>query len=75
MPARDSDAVSDCEGETSLASADRGLEFVSGQQLDRESASHIPANMIGRFLDDGDLWKLQRMLLKKKPPAHRYDGR
>jgi hypothetical protein len=29
----------------------------------------IPANMIGRFLDDGDLWKPQRMLIKKKPPA------
>jgi hypothetical protein len=25
--------------------------------------------MIGRFLDDGDLRKLHRMLIKKKPPA------
>jgi hypothetical protein len=55
--------------EASLAGADRGLEFVSGHQLDPESASQIPANMIGRLLDDGDLRKLHRMLLKKKPPA------
>jgi hypothetical protein len=25
--------------------------------------------MIGRFLDHGDLQKLHRMLIKKKPPA------
>jgi hypothetical protein len=53
----------------SLARADRGLAFVSGQQLDPVSAAQVPANMIGRFLDDGDLRKLQQMLLKKKPPA------
>jgi hypothetical protein len=45
------------------------LEFASGHQLDPESAGQIPANMIGRFLDDGDLRKLQGMLFKKKPPA------
>jgi hypothetical protein len=32
-------------------------------------AGHVPANMIGRFLDDGDLQKLHRMLIKKKPTA------
>jgi hypothetical protein len=53
----------------SLAGADRGLKFVSGQQLDPESAGQIPANMIGRFLDDDDLRRLHRMLVKKKPPA------
>jgi hypothetical protein len=53
----------------SLAGADRGLEFASGHQLDPVSAEQIPANMIGRFLDDGDLQKLHRMLIKKKPPA------
>jgi hypothetical protein len=53
----------------SLAGADRGLEFASGHQLDPESAGQIPANMIGRFLDDGDLRNLHRMLVKKKPPA------
>jgi hypothetical protein len=53
----------------SLVGADLGLEFASGQQLDPESAGQIPANMIGRFLDDGDLQKLHQALLKKKPPA------
>jgi hypothetical protein len=53
----------------SLAGADRGLEYASAHQLDPESAGQIPANMIGRLLDDGDLRKLQRMHIKKKPPA------
>jgi hypothetical protein len=52
-----------------LAGADRDVEFVSAHQLDPESARHVPANMIGRRLDDGDLRKLHRMLIKKKPPA------
>jgi hypothetical protein len=38
----------------SLAGADRGLEFASAHQLDPLSAEQIPANMIGRLLDDGD---------------------
>jgi hypothetical protein len=37
--------------------------------LDAESARQIPAAMVGRLLDDGDLRKMQRMLIKKKPPA------
>jgi hypothetical protein len=53
----------------SLAGADRDLEFASGHQLDPLSAEQIPANMIGRFLDDGDLRKLHRIVIKKKPPA------
>jgi hypothetical protein len=52
-----------------LAGADRELEFVAGHPLGQESADQIPANMMGRFLDDGDLRKLHRTLLKKKPPA------
>jgi hypothetical protein len=52
-----------------LAGDDRELEFVSGHELDPASADQIPANMIGRLLDDGDLRKLHRMLFKKKPPA------
>jgi hypothetical protein len=40
-----------------------------GHQLDPLSAEQIPANMIGRVLDDGDLRKLHGMLVKKKPPA------
>jgi hypothetical protein len=46
-----------------------GLSSTSGHQLDPESAGQIPANMVGRFLDDGDLQKLHQMLIKKKPPA------
>jgi hypothetical protein len=53
----------------SLSGADRGLEFTSGHQLHPESAGQNPANMIGRFLDDSNLQKLHRMLIKKKPPA------
>jgi hypothetical protein len=49
-----------------LAGADRDLEFVSGHKLDQDSVQLIPANMIGRLLDDGDLRKLHQMLLKKK---------
>jgi hypothetical protein len=37
--------------------------------LDTESARQIPEAMIGRLLNDGDLRRLQRMILKKKPPA------
>jgi hypothetical protein len=37
----------------SLAGADRQLEFASGHQLDPLNARPVPANMIGRFLDDG----------------------
>jgi hypothetical protein len=55
---------------------DRGLEFASGHQLDPLSAEQIPASMIGCLLNQGDLRKLQRllmklqgMLLKKKPLA------
>jgi hypothetical protein len=53
----------------SPAGADRQLEFASGHQLDPISAEQTPANMIGRLLDPGDLQKLHRMLIKKKPPA------
>jgi hypothetical protein len=52
-----------------MAGADRELEFASGHQLDPLSAELIPANMIGKFVDDSDLQKLHRMLIKKRPPA------
>jgi hypothetical protein len=55
-----------------LAGADRELEFVSGYQLGL-SAEQIPANMMGRLLNRGDLRKLHQMLLKKKPIRHRWD--
>jgi hypothetical protein len=50
-----------------LSGADRRLGFASAQQLDPASSEQISANMIGRFLNDGDLRKLQPMLLKKNP--------
>jgi hypothetical protein len=53
----------------SLARADRELEFASGRQLDPESARQVPADMLGRRLNRGDLQKLHQILLKKKPPA------
>ena len=65
---RPPDSVTTTRLKASLAGADRDLEFVSGHKLDRESAGQIPANMIGRFLDNGDLRELHRMLIKK-PPA------
>jgi hypothetical protein len=52
-----------------LAGADRELEFASGHQLDPKSAGQIPAKMIDRLLDDGDLRKLPRAITPKKPPA------
>jgi hypothetical protein len=61
---------------------DCGLEFASGDHIHPLSAEQIPANMMGRLLNHGDLrklrklWrfqrilmKLQAMLLKKNPPA------
>jgi hypothetical protein len=53
----------------SLAGVDRELEFASGHQLDSLAAEQIPANMIVKFLDDGDLRNLHQMLINKKPPA------
>jgi hypothetical protein len=48
----------------------RGLELASGHQIDPLSAERIPANMISRFLDPGDLRnRLLTGLLRKKPPA------
>jgi hypothetical protein len=41
----------------------------SSHQLDPLSAEQIPADLIGRLLDDGDLWKLHQMLIRKKLPA------
>jgi hypothetical protein len=57
----ESTSLLDARLKASLARADRGLAFVSGHKLDPISAAQIPANMIGRLLDNGDLRKLQRM--------------
>ena len=50
-----------------LAGIDVGLEFVSGVELDEASSQQIPAEMIGRLLDDRDLRRLQRSIVPKKP--------
>jgi hypothetical protein len=49
-----------------LAGAFNSCQGTSSTRTARGGSS---ANMIGRLLDDGDLRKLHRMLLKKKPPA------
>jgi hypothetical protein len=59
----------DARLKASLSGAHQELEFVSGHQLDSESAEQIPENMLGRRLNRGDLRKLHQMLVKKKPPA------
>jgi hypothetical protein len=48
---------------------DQGLDFAVGHELDEQSARQIPADMIGRLLDDGDLRRLQRIITRKKPTA------
>ena len=48
---------------------DQGLEFAVGHELDEVSARQIPADMIGRLLDDGDLRRLERIITRKKPAA------
>jgi len=52
-----------------VAGLDDGLEFTNGHELDDESGRQIPNDMTGRLLDDGDLRRLQRALMRKKPPA------
>jgi hypothetical protein len=53
----------------SLSGADRGLDFAGSHEIDKASARQIPADMIGRFLDDGDLRELLEAITSKKPPA------
>ena len=48
---------------------DQGLDFAVGHELDEESARQIPADMIGRLLDDDDLRRLERIITPKKPAA------
>jgi len=58
-----------------LASRQRWLGQIASStsppphELDEASARQIPAAMLGWLLDDGDLRKLERMILRKKPPA------
>ena len=50
-----------------MSGADRGLNFAGAHELDAKSARQVPADMIGRLLDDGDIRKLQRAITPKKP--------
>ena len=64
----ESSALIQARMKAAVLGLDPGLEC-DGYQLDEASATQIPKEMIGRLLDDGDLRRLQRMLLTKKPPA------
>ena len=52
-----------------VSGADRGLDFASAHQLDAKSASQVPADMIGRLLNDGDLRRLQQVIAPEEPAA------
>jgi hypothetical protein len=51
-----------------LSGADKGLAFISGDVLDPDSVGEMPSDLLGSLLDQSDLRKLERLLLKKKPP-------
>jgi hypothetical protein len=65
----DSNALIHAHLKAAVYGLDKGLDFAGAHELDEASAHQIPASLIGRLLDDGDLRKLQRMLIKKRPPA------
>ena len=44
--------------------ADRGLDFAGAHELDAKSARQVPADMIGRLLDEISLSPEQRMALE-----------
>ncbi|HWN51855.1 MAG TPA: hypothetical protein VNO18_18920 [Xanthobacteraceae bacterium] len=50
-----------------LAGLDVGLDIANGNELDEASTAQIPAEMLGRLLDDRDLRRLQRTIMPKKP--------
>ena len=52
-----------------------GLDFAGAHELDAKSARQVPADMIGRVLDDGDLRRLQQAITPKKPAAPTVRGR
>ena len=60
-----------------LAGLDAGMDFASGNELDEASSQQIPEHMIGRLLDDGDLRRLQRAIMPRKPrrPSVRHSQR
>jgi hypothetical protein len=52
-----------------VSGADRGLNFAGAHELDAKSARQVPADMIGRLLDDGDIGRLQQAIAPKKLAA------
>jgi hypothetical protein len=58
-----------------VSGADRGLDFAGAHELDAKSARQVPADMIGRLLDDGDIHKLQQAITPKKPASPTVRGR
>jgi len=52
-----------------LSGADRRLDFAGAIEFDEANARKIPADMIGRFLDDDDLRELLAAITSKKPAA------
>ena len=52
-----------------LSGADRELDFAGAIELDEASARKIPADMIGRLLDDDDLRELLEAAITSKKPA------
>jgi len=49
--------------EAAVAGLDVGLDFASSNEHDEASSQQIPAEMIGRLLDDRDLLSLQRAIM------------
>src|SRR6266566_6209957 len=58
-----------------VSGADRGLDFAGSRELDAKSARHVPADLIGRLLDDGDIRKLQQAIMPKEPVSPIVRGR
>src|SRR6266849_5709674 len=58
-----------------VSGADRGLDFAGAHELDAKSARQVPADMIGRLLDDGDIRTLQQAITTEKPAVPTVRGR
>ncbi len=58
-----------------VSGADRGLNFAGSHELDAKSERQVPADLIGRLLDDGDIRKLQQAIMPKEPVSPIVRGR